>query len=483
MTISRGGTARNLLQSDCFSALKASGNTLVIIAPANESQTFQKLCDAPNVHLEKMVELPWRWTDRMLVGIHKGLIYNKSTIFRDKFGIYDPKEGSMLKYWMRKIFISPFSKSKSLKRLARKIDKVVAPARHYDEIFSKYKPDVLFSTSMIEDQEVEIMKQAEAHNVPIIAMPKTWDNPSKINLRVKPNKVIVWGDYSKDEVMKYSAINEKNIEVCGIPQFDAYRNIDLIDTREDFCAKWGFDPNKKIIVFGSEGRITPQDKDIAEQIATWVKDGDIENAQLFVRPHFMYPEDLKKFKNIESQENVKVDNSWNRIDGFRDNWDYSMKQISHFANLMVHADLMITTGSTLSIDAAATDTPVINIYFDTPDPKPFNESIRRWYTSEHYTHVLKTGAVSLAHSMDELKEYTKRYLKTPSIRQQQRKNLIEEFGYKNDGKSAQRIASAVLDFISEGNGIAAQSSVMNVSDINKIKRHEAEQRTKETQSR
>ena len=275
-------------------------------------------------------------------------------------------------------------------------------------------------------------------------MPKTWDNPSKINMRVHPDKVVVWAPYSKEEVVKYSAIQPDDIHICGIPQFDAYTNSDMIESCEQFCKRFGFDPNKKIIVFGSEGRITPQDKEISEQIAQWVSDGDITNAQLFVRPHFMYPEDPEKFKAIQESAHVHVDQSWNKSQGFRDNWDYSKEQIAHFANVMVHADLMITTGSTLTIDAAATDTPVINIYFDTPLSKPFNHSVRRWYTSEHVSSVLKTGAVSLAHSLEELKELAVQYLDDPTIRRQQRKQLIEHLAYKVDGNSGRRVADVIL---------------------------------------
>ncbi len=446
--MSRGGTARNILQSECFEILKKSGNKIVIISPAHRDKQFTDEFSGENILFEEMIEPTWRWSDRLMVGIHKALVYNKSTIFRDLYGIYNPEEGSKLKFWMRKIFISPLAKIKTIKKAARAIDTYIARAEHYHDLFEKYEPDLLFSTSMIEDNDVAIMKQARDHDVPIIAMPKTWDNPSKINLRVQPDTVIVWGEFSSDEVQTYSAVSKNDILICGIPQFDVYKDESVIMSRERFCDQFGFDPDKKIIVFGSEGRVTPQDKNIAEAIARWVEHDEITHAQLFVRPHFMYPEDRKKFEGIQDNTTVHVDNSWKISQGFRDNWDYSKKQIHHFANLMVHVDVMVTTASTLSIDAAATNTPVINIYFDTPKPKPFNMSVRRWYTTEHYTNVLKTGAVSLAHSLEELKEYINRDIKNPNIRERQRADLVKRFGYKTDGQSGKRIADAVLKQLS-----------------------------------
>ncbi len=49
ITISRGGTARNILKSDVYKILKALGNRIVILTPAYQDERFLKEFGAPNV--------------------------------------------------------------------------------------------------------------------------------------------------------------------------------------------------------------------------------------------------------------------------------------------------------------------------------------------------------------------------------------------------------------------------------------------------
>lgn len=454
ITMSRGGTARNILQTHCFSRLKECGHRVVIISPAADDAQFIKTFEAPNVFFEKMHELPWRFSDRFFVGVHKGLVYNRSTVFRDLYGVYNPDDGSKIKYWLRRIFIRPFSYFGFLKVFASILDSKIVLNHEYDALFIKYKFDLLFSTSMIEDNDVEVMKTAKKFKVPIIAMPKTWDNASKMNIRVRPQKIIVWGEYSKREIMRYSHFPEKDIVICGIPQFDFYKSCEALAkqdriqlSREAFCARVGLDATKKIIVFGSEGWVCPNDPDIVDMLTRAIGHGFIQNAQIFVRPHFMYPDDEKRFDRFRNMPHVIVDTHYTRSKGFRDNWDYSQDQIVHFSNMIMHADLMITGTSTLVVDAAAVDCPIINIAFDGYEKKDFVHSIARWYLTEHYGSIKDSDAAQMVYSETELIAAVNLYLENPSLKREERRKLIENFGYRVDGNSGVRVAEAVLSVL------------------------------------
>lgn len=448
ITMSRGGTARNILQTACFAELKKSGHRIVIVTPAWNDPQFIATFGGPNVFFEPLLEIPWRLRDRYLVGLHSALVYNQLTAFKDKYGIFDPdNEASLVKYYLRRFLVRPFTYIRSLHRAARVLDRLIAPARDYHRLFSEYQPDLVFSTSVIEDQDIELMKTAEEYGVPIIGMVKTWDNLSKMSMRVAPKKLLVWGAYSRDEAVKYSAFPEEDITICGVPQFDFYHDEAWKLTREDFCRLVGLDPHKKIIVFGSEGKVTPNDQDIAEMIANGIEQGVIKNAQLFVRPHFMYAGDEDRFKKLAEKPFVVVDSGYVPSNKFRDRWDYSRTQIVRFSNMIRHADLMVTSTSTLSIDASSVDCPVINYYFDGFEEKEFKYSIKRWYTLEHYQHVLSTNAVSLVENQEQLITTINILLDDPSIKREERKRLTEYFGMSADNQSGKRIADEVLRII------------------------------------
>ena len=49
-------------------------------------------------------------------------------------------------------------------------------------------------------------------------------------------------------------------------------------------------------------------------------------------------------------------------------WDLPRKDTEHLVQLMSAADVVVTPCSTLSIDAACVDTPIINVFFDGDEP-------------------------------------------------------------------------------------------------------------------
>ena len=67
-------------------------------------------------------------------------------------------------------------------------------------------------------------------------------------------------------------------------------------------------------------------------------------------------------------------------------WDLPKEDALHLAQLMAAADIVVTTSSTLSIDAAWAGTPIINVFFDGAEPVHPAVSARRFM---HYTHYVQ----------------------------------------------------------------------------------------------
>lgn len=448
ITISRGGTARNILQTDTFKILKVSGHRIVVLTPAYKDERFLKEFRANNVYFENLIEPKWTVFDGFLVGWHKALVYNSSTKKRDLYGIYDPKEGSFLKYVLKKFLFWPLSKTRFLKDFFRWLDGLVRKDIYFGDVFDRYKPDLVFSTSIMEDADAFVIKQARARGIKTIGMPKTWDNTSKMLFRTKTDKMIVCGRFSKDEAMRFQNYKPEDITMCGIPQFDFYKNPEYLLTKKEFCNQFGINENKKVIVFCSEGKTTKHDGEIAEMIAGFINEKKlVKDAALFVRPHFMYPDDEKKFEKILGRENAVLDKDYEHSLVFRDRWDYSAAQIKKFTNIICHADIIITSYSSISLDAAAFDKPIINIAFDGYKKVPFKESMVHWYNMEYYKHVVESGGVWMVDNEQELLNAINGYLLNSALLEDGRKKLREYFMYKTDGQSGRRIAETVLNYL------------------------------------
>ncbi len=451
LTMSRGVIARNIMQTNVLRLLKEAGHRLVILTPAFRNEKFLKEFAAPNVFFENLVEPKWGFWDWVLVGCHKALAYNDSTKLRDLCGIPGTgkaEKGSFFKFMVKKVFLWPISKIQPLKDAARWLDKILVKGRYYKEIFDKYNPDLVFSTSVIEDADVFVLKQAQARKIKTVGMPRSWDNLSKTNARALPDKLLVWGEFSRDEAVRFHHAKKENIIICGIPQFDFYHREDYLMSREEFCRAYGIDPNKKIILFCSEGKYTPRDGEVAEIVSNFINRGELaRDAVLFIRPHFLFLGDEKKFAALEGKPNVFVDRGYNHSAIFRDNWDYGEEQIKKFTNMVRHADIVITSVSSISLDAATVNKPIINVKFDGYATLPFKKSVARIYMYEHYKLVARSGGVWIVHNEQELRKVINSYFLNPQLLSDGRRKLRDYWCHKIDGRSGRRLAEAVLELL------------------------------------
>ena len=163
---------------------------------------------------------------------------------------------------VRKISAFVFGRSVLIRKAIHWLDRLILPDEVNKELFSKYKPSVVFCTSIIMPVEIDIVKAAKKGGVPVIGMVKSWDNLVKdIPLRVHPNILLVWNKVMKDQAIRYQLMPKDKIHVVGIPQFDIYEEIKHRNktSREQFMEKIGAAPNKRLLVFASEGKWSPSD--------------------------------------------------------------------------------------------------------------------------------------------------------------------------------------------------------------------------------
>ncbi len=444
ITISRGSIVKNILRTAVFDKLKQSGVQIVILSPAYQAADFKADFSGENIFFEPLYEHTWGRLDYFFVGLHKALVYNESTVLRDQYGILDKSETSVWRRVSKKIIFVPLSRLGWLKELVRLLDRLFLPGHKYDSVFLKYKPNLVFSTNPIEDADSYVLKAAKRYSVRTVGMPKSWDNLPKMSFRVKTDHTILWGEALVDQAKRFQNVKRSDISIVGVPQFDIYATNQ--SRREDFFKKIGVDPNRHLLVFGSNSKYTPFDAEIAEMILEWITKGElIKDCTLFIRPYFAARGEEKKFDQFIGQPNVVIDRWFKHNNNFRDSWDYSSEHLIHFADLMRHMSIMINYPSTLTLDAAAVDKPIINLAFDGKIKRSYGESIARWYDSSHFKEVLARDGSTVVYLREELKVAINAYLADSSLKSEGRARLRDEFCYTIDGKSADRLADVLLN--------------------------------------
>jgi len=360
--------------------------------------------------------------------------------------------GKYLKYLILRIIFQPLSFFSSVRRSIRWLDGKFTMrdlVTDYQQLLRKYQPEIVFSTSIVEDSEVALLRAAKREKIKTMAMPKSWDNASKRYFRAKADKIVVWSDFMMRQMKELQDYNEKEIIKVGVPQFDCYSNNKNILSRKEFCQKIGLDASKKIIFFGSEGKLMPSDSKVAKVLYDLIsKQSFFGLSQLFIRPHFGYKDDQLKFVELFDKKNVVVDSFYEPSDGFRDQWDYSDQQMNHFVNSLYYADVVISTCSTLILDAVAMNKPAILINFDGYQTKPFYQSCKRWYICDYFDKIISFKAAPLVSNLDELKEAINNSLNDPDYLKEQRENLKTFFCHKVDGLAGQRLFNNLNFFVS-----------------------------------
>jgi hypothetical protein len=226
------------------------------------------------------------------------------------------------------------------------------------------------------------------------------------------------------------------------------------------------DPNRRLIVYGtSNAAYVPDEMEIVKRVAQWVEDDSFGvPCQLCIRLHPQavsgpYKFLIEPYRGLASQR-VKID-----FPPVRDSnllWDLPTHDIEHLVRLLRDADVVINTASTLAIDAAVLDRPVVSIAYDAAGELPYDRSVRRYYDYTHMSHVVRAGAVQLANSADDLRQKIISYLAHPEQDREGRRRIVEQQFGLVDGGAAKRVAEQVvsmaLDRISksQSNRVAGQ---------------------------
>lgn len=433
---------RNILLSDVFTGFKSRQDIRVVIfCPDYKREYFTNNFSANNVVIEGIPSQRVTRQDILFNYLGRSIV-DTSTLRMHRLEIYLRN---------RKLFNFIFSKllaivgrSRIVKRLIRTADHMTISKKRFNRYFDKYKPDLLFATDVFHVDDVHFLAEACWRGIKTIGMIRSWDNITGKGLfRVKPDKLIVNNEIIKKEAIDYEDFDVENIFVGGMPQFDYYFNHQA-STRESFFNSLRFDKNIPTILVAPHGdRFYKYDWQLLEILKELP-------FQYIVR---LPPNDFVDLSRFKSDPRFFIEHPGVEFSGrpCRDR-ELTRADSLRLADELYHCDLVITYSSTLIIDAAFFQKPVIMIAFDGWEQKTYIESERR-YTKllTHISKMLKTKCCRVAYDKEELFPLVAAYLKNPKLDSLGRANLNATQSHNADGKSGQKIAKYILEIGNLGN--------------------------------
>ncbi len=442
ITISRGGIIRNIFRTGVVSRLLNEGLRVVVLTPYHNMPELFTDFAHKNLFIEPLFWSQEEKFRRLFKELYKGVVFNSSVYARYKYSIGTPKEPNKFFFPLRMIFFAPLRYVPFVKYLIRKFYLLINPLRAHDYLFLKYKPDLVFNTAAGGD--CGLIHSAWRFGARTVDMPKSWDNLSQALFPTKADYLVVWSDFMKRKAVELQGYKPEEVIVTGIPQFDFYNRKDWLLSREDFCKKHNLDPNKKIILYGSAGARLFDESRHVRLIQKFIHEQKIPDANILIRPHVGYAGDAERFSVFKGLGGIIIDMTDRQNHALRDHFDTSLEHSKNLFNSLYHADVCVNVASTLSLDAIACGTEVINFSFDT-EFVPETASVKRLFISDYVKHLMESRGTWLASNQEEFLIMLQRVLE-----KKERKNTretIDRFIYKLDGKSAERIAEALLQIL------------------------------------
>lgn len=322
----------------------------------------------------------------------------------------------------------------------------------YVKLFESLSPTVLFCSHQRALEVIPAAVAARSMGIPTATFIFSWDNiTSKGRIAAPFDHFLVWSQLMKKELLEYyPEVEEENVHIVGTPQFDPHADDNLIWSREEFCKRVGADPNRPIICYsGGEPGTTPEDPAHLRTLLELVRSGRItHNPQVLLRPApVTRADERERYGPVcrDFPELIYCQPQWQQtVSGDWASVIPKQEDLQFLSNLIYHSHLNVNLASTMTLDFAVRDKPVVNVGFDCSDPPYFGVPVTEYYYKfEHYRPVIELGAARLARSPAELAEHINDYLKNPKLDQEKRRALVELELDGSVGNAGDRVAETL----------------------------------------
>ncbi len=443
VSILSGIEAKSILRTNVVARiLEREGTRVVLLVKTAERAEFYKK-EFHHGHLVYEVIGPegfsrfdpfMEWLKHYLVNTKSQKLYRRLAFLENK---------NIFAYVSSSVF-SGIVSNRFFRSLSRWFDRFVVRDHNFDGLLEKYNPDAIFLANLFDPREISLLRGARIRKIKTIGFINSWDKiTAKGFVRLLPDTLIVPNDIVKDEALRYVNISALRIVVSGPPQYDTYFNREGIESRESFLKKIHADSSKKLIVFAPMGLAFSNSDWQAIDYLHEVIEGHFKNdAELLVR---FQPNDFFGDEGFKTRPWLRFDLPGTRFTTTRGvDWDMTTDDLIHLKNTLHHMHMLISYASSIAIDAAIFDKPVINIGFELRDDQSPLKTPTLRYTTAHYSKALDTGGIFLATTKEHLIEKIRTYLSDPATDAGGRSRLVQEQCSFTDGKAGARIAESIL---------------------------------------
>jgi hypothetical protein len=268
----------------------------------------------------------------------------------------------------------------------------------------------------------------------------------------------VWNQLMKQQAVELHGYRPEEVHVTGAPHWDLYFRGPRRSTRDMFLRRIGADPSRKLVTLTTTpSELYPHYDHVLRVMIDAMAGGRWPYpCQILVRVHPR--DDLDRYKAFFDTPHVIVEKPFPTTVRAGDGLavDVTTESQQHLADTLCYSDVVVQVASTIAIEAAIFDTPVVNVSFDGEMPDEWTRSARRYLRFTHFANVTRHAAVKQAESPAQLVDAVAKYLTDPAIDAEGRRRMVREQCQFLDGRSSERVAACVVETLDEVCGVSGR---------------------------
>lgn len=316
---------------------------------------------------------------------------------------------------------------------------------YYDDLIPLFRknPDntIMLCTHIHLPHERPLANLANSFGIRVIGIVNSWDNVYK-GIMTHVDKVLVWNEVNKNEMISMEAYPKSKVEIMGVHAFEPYFKKENLLSREAFSKQIGLDPNKPILVYASIGQFVPFFEEtfvLDKMIEYCMQFEPAQRPQIICRLHPWSKRALfERFRDfsgiIFSEFNTYIPTI---------NWAPTYSEVVFSFNMLAHANVCVSPGSTMILESAFLNTPFVVPVYNDYQPYIWKDYYSRFCLVWHFGRLVKNGWVKPALNTQEFFAQLDESLNFPDKYQIERSLISKE--YVGDNREpVERILESVL---------------------------------------
>jgi hypothetical protein len=471
-----GFNDRFVLKSNLIKYLGDKIDNVVIFSPLGDLPEYKIAVSKTNVIVEKFND------EQYEKYFNENKVVRVLTLFRQF--IHNANYDTYIVDWFRSIFVNKFIANRKITgksigfiwELISKLFKSSLILRKaliwlesrifiinpHKELFDLYHPDLVVVSALSGVKYNEnFAREAKRNGVKVCCVMGSWDYAVGLGMPgFEPDFISAWNKDMKADLITLNDINEKKIKINGIPHWDSRYNVKEIMEKNDFFEKLKLNPQKKIILNATHPPSRfPWGPQFIEKMALAINEGILKESQILVRihpTHYHQHEGHTRFEEILSKYEYLSEKYANIIlnipntQGTRSDYEFGLEENIMMNSLLKYSDVMVTMFSTMQIEAAIFDLPVVNYALREIADTNYEETRldpQSVMKMPHVKRILQTGGVKTALTFEELYSHLNDYLDNPSLDSRERKIIEKNFVGEYKGIGSKQTSDYILSLI------------------------------------